>query len=117
MKTLVIGASTNSARYSYKATKSLLEHGHEVALYGLKKGDVYGVSIEQTFPNSDIDTVTMYVGPQNQPSIYQDIIDLKPRRVIFNPGTENTEFIKMLQAEGIETEDACTLVLLSLKSY
>ena len=65
----------------------------------------------------NIDTVTLYVGPQNQPEYYQYIGDLNPRRVIFNPGTENPEFISQLKASGIYTEIACTLVLLATGHY
>ena len=61
---------------------------------------------------ADIHTVTLYVGPANQPQYYDYILRINPQRVIFNPGTENTEFMTILQDKGIETEEACTLVLL-----
>ena len=117
MKTLVVGASPNPSRYSFKATNALLEAGYEVELYGIKKGSIGDLEISKEFPKSGIDTVTMYVGPQNQPILYDQIIELKPRRVLFNPGTENPEFYKILENNGIATEEACTLVLLSLKEY
>ena len=117
-KTLVIGASENPERYSNKAIRALISHNHEVVALGLKKGTVSGVSFhteKEQFEN--IDTVTLYVGPQNQPEYYSYIVGLKPRRVIFNPGTENPEFIKILQAAGIYPEIACTLVLLATGQY
>ncbi len=117
-KTLVIGASENPERYSNKAIKALLAHGHEVVAIGLRPGVVEGVVFDaekKTFEN--IDTVTLYVGPQNQPAYYEYIIALHPKRVIFNPGTENPEFISKLQSEGIYPEVACTLVLLATGQY
>lgn len=118
MKTLVIGASENPERYSYKAIVSLLNHHHEVEALGLKDGEVMGIKFKTGFPElKDIDTVTLYVGPKNQPSYYDYLIKLKPRRIIFNPGTENPELIELAQKHGIQTEIACTLVLLSINQY
>lgn len=117
-KTLVIGASENPDRYSNKAIKALVAHGHEVIAIGLREGQVAGVSFnaeKKAFEN--IDTVTLYVGPQNQPEYYTYILNLKPRRVIFNPGTENPEFISQLKHAGIYPEIACTLVLLATGQY
>ena len=118
MKTLVIGASENPERYSNKAIRSLVNHNEEVVAIGLKKGNVAGIPFDadkKVF--DDIDTVTLYVGPKNQAEYYEYILGLKPRRVIFNPGTENPEFIDKLSAAGIYTEIACTLVLLSTGQY
>ena len=117
-KTLVIGASENPERYSYKAIKALISHQHEVVAIGLRAGEVAGVAFnseKKTFEG--IDTVTLYVGPQNQPEYYSYIIGLEPKRVIFNPGTENPEFIEQLKACGIYPEIACTLVLLATGQY
>lgn len=116
--TLIIGASENPARYSYMAAIKLMQHGHQVILFGKKMGLVNDVEIKDTWnPYWKVDTVTLYINPTNQLSLYQKIIDLKPRRVIFNPGTENPEFIKLLEKEGVECEIACTLVLLSSDQY
>jgi predicted CoA-binding protein len=118
MKTLVIGASENPERYSFKAIQQLVEAGHEVKAVGLKVGNVAGIEIETGKPNfENLDTVTLYVGPANQPVFYDYILSLKPRRVIFNPGTENPELFNLLRKAGIEVEIACTLVLLATKSY
>jgi predicted CoA-binding protein len=117
-KTLVIGASENPDRYSYKAIKALVSHQHEVVAIGLRVGEVAGVSFNsEKKAYENIDTVTLYVGPQNQSEYYSYIIGLKPKRVIFNPGTENPEFIAQLKAAGIYPEIACTLVLLATGQY
>ena len=117
-KTLVIGASENPDRYSNKAIHALVSHGHEVVAIGLKSGEVAGVSFDsEKKPFTNIDTVTMYVGPRNQPDYYTYILNLKPQRVIFNPGTENPEFIAKLKAAGIYPEIACTLVLLATGQF
>ncbi len=117
-KTVVIGASTNPERYSYKATERLKAHGHEVVPVGLKEGEIHGIQILKGTPAiAGVDTVTMYVGPQNQPAFYDYIIGLNPKRVVFNPGTENPEFQNRLQAKGIEPIEACTLVMLSVGNY
>jgi predicted CoA-binding protein len=116
--TLVVGASENPERYSYLAIKRLLGHHHPVKAIGLKEGSVDGVKIEKGHPLfSDIDTVTLYVGTRNQSSLYDYLLQLKPKRVIFNPGTENAEFENLLQQNGIEAERACTLVMLSTGVY
>ena len=118
MKTLIIGASNNPERYFYKAADKLLNHGHEIELLGLRADEVFGQTIDtekKQYP--DIDTVTLYVGPQHQPEYYDYIVSLKPRRVIFNPGTENEEFYEILKKNNIESEVACTLVLLATGQY
>lgn len=117
-KTLVIGASQNPARYSYRATVSLLNHGHSVELLGLRAGEINGNPIQTGQPLlTGIDTVTLYVGPQNQPQFYEYIKQLKPRRVIFNPGAENPAFEQQLRQADIEPIEACTLVMLAIGNY
>ena len=117
-KTLVLGASDNPDRYSFRAAHMLKNHGHEVVPVGIRKGQVAGLDIHTDRPQStDIDTVTLYVGPQNQPAWYDYILSLKPRRILFNPGTENPELERLAQQQGIQTEEACTLVLLSIGQY
>lgn len=118
MKTLVMGASTNPERYSFLAVNKLLDHKHEVVAIGLKNETLSGVEIQKGFPDfKEIDTVTLYLNPQRQSEYYDYIIGLKPRRVIFNPGTENPEFYKILDLNKIEYEAACTLVLLGTNQY
>jgi predicted CoA-binding protein len=117
-KTVVIGASENPDRYAYKATVALQNHRHPVIPVGLKEGEINGVKILKGQPSiEDVDTVTLYVGPQNQPSWMDYIISLKPKRVIFNPGTENDEFEEKLKKNNIEPVEACTLVMLSIGNY
>jgi len=117
-KTLVIGASENPSRYSNMAIKRLLDNNHEVVALGIKNGTVAGIPIETERKNFEaIDTVTLYVGPKRQPDYYQYILDLEPKRVIFNPGTENPELYSLLHENGIEAEVACTLVLLASQQY
>jgi predicted CoA-binding protein len=114
MKTLVLGASTNPARYSFLAVNSLIDHGHEVIPVGLKKGSINGFEILNGKPElTDIDTVTLYLNAANQADWYDYILNLHPRRIIFNPGTENNELDNLAQDNGIQTVIACTLVMLS----
>ncbi|MBO0949106.1 CoA-binding protein [Fibrella forsythiae] len=118
MKTLVIGASENTARYANRAAQSLLQHGHAIELIGLKAGQIQGYPIQTGLPTlNDVDTVTMYVGARNQAGYVDYLKDLKPRRVIFNPGAENPELAQQLKKEGIEPIEACTLVMLSIGNY
>lgn len=116
--TLVIGASTNPNRYSNIAIKRLRDKNIPVVAIGLTAGKVMGVVVDdERVPYEKIDTVTLYLNPKNQESYYDYIIGLKPRRVIFNPGSENEEFEKLLKEAGIEAEVACTLVMLSTNQY
>lgn len=117
-KTLIIGASNNPSRYSYLAAEKLLRYGHQIELLGLKPDVIFDKTIDTERRNYDgIDTVTLYVGPQNQPSYYDYIVSLNPKRVIFNPGTENPELQDLLKKHNIEFEEACTLVMLGTGQY
>jgi uncharacterized protein len=117
-KTIVFGASPNRERYAYKATKKLKDNGYNVIPVGIKRGDIDGIIIRNDTPQvKDVDTITLYLSPNNQKIYYDYILSLKPKRIIFNPGTENIELIGLAKAKGIETELACTLVLLSLGNY
>lgn len=119
-KTVIIGATTNPSRYAYIAAGMLTEYKHEIVPIGIKKGAVYG---RQILPINDrpdvnsVDTVTLYIGPQHQPEHYDYILSLKPKRIIFNPGTENKEFEKLIEEAGSEALEACTLVLLRSGQY
>jgi len=118
MKTLVIGTSTNKERYSYKAIHSLVDKSHQVVAIGSKKGMAFDIPIEtEKFDFQAIDTITLYLNPIAQEAYYDYILSLKPRRVIFNPGTENSTFYKLLAAHNIQYEVACTLVLLATNQY
>ncbi|MDN3725364.1 CoA-binding protein [Aequorivita sp. SDUM287046] len=117
-KTLVLGASQNPSRYSNLAINRLVRYGHPVEAVGLKKATVAGVEIyteKKAFEN--IDTITLYLNPQRQVEYYDYIVSLKPKRVIFNPGTENPALYQILNENNIEAEVACTLILLGTNQY
>lgn len=117
-KTVILGATPNPERYAYLAANKLVRFGHEIVNVGIKQGEVAGVEILNGVPEVEgVDTVTLYVGPKHQPVYYDWLIGLKPRRIIFNPGTENPELAMLARKAGIETEVACTLVLLSSGQY
>lgn len=117
-KTLVLGASLNPSRYSYLAINRLVNNNHEVVAIGLREGKVAGIQIikdKKLF--ADIDSITLYLNPKRQVEYYNYIISLNPNRVIFNPGTENPELYQLLSENNIESEVACTLVLLGTNQY
>ncbi len=117
-KTIVLGATPNPDRYAFQATKRLKAHGHEVIPLGIRKGEIEGIKIENSTPQYEgIHTVTLYLNPDLQKSYYDYILSLKPKRIIFNPGTENFELVRLAKQQGIETEMACTLVMLSIGNY
>jgi predicted CoA-binding protein len=117
-KTLVIGASENPERYSYLAVQKLKKQGHQVVALGRKSGKISDTSIITEFPTEqNIDTVTLYINPELQKQYINDILLLHPKRLIFNPGTENDELYATAKANGIEPLEACTLVLLSTGQY
>lgn len=117
-KTLVIGASEKAARYSNKAIRQLRANKHSVVAIGLRAGRVLDVSFNKEKKDyKNIDTVTLYIGPKHQPEYYDYIVRLNPKRVLFNPGTENEEFYNILEENNIKKDVACTLVLLSTNQY
>lgn len=119
MKTLVLGASPDPQRYSYLAIDKLRMYEHEVIAVGNRSGRVADVDILTEWPDAipELDTITLYLGPDRQKPFYDQIIAYHPRRIIFNPGTENAELMQLAEAAGIEVEAACTLVLLSLNAF
>jgi predicted CoA-binding protein len=117
-KTVVLGASENPSRYSYLAVRKLVNHNHPVVAIGKRKGKVGDVAIETDhLPLTDVDTVTLYLNPRNQQEYYDYILSLQPKRIIFNPGTENDELIDAAKEAGIEPVLGCTLVMLSIGNY
>ena len=117
-KTLVIGASTNPSRFSYLAIKSLIKHNVDVVAVGLKEGEVEGVKIMLGKPLiNDIHTISLYLNPLNQSDYLDYFISLKPKRIIFNPGTENGELMKLARLHKIEVVFDCTLVMLNNGNY
>ncbi len=117
-KTLVFGASLNPGRYSNRVIKRLVDHKVETEAFGLKTGNIEGVEIHNSLDHfSEIHTISLYLNPSRQEQYYQDLIALRPKRIIFNPGTENPAFYQMLKDQDIEVEEACTLVLLATRQY
>lgn len=117
-KTLVLGASENPSRYSHLAVRKLVAHGHPVVAVGRRNGKIGEVIISKDpLQEKDVDTVTLYLNPSNQVPYYDYILSLHAKRIIFNPGTENTELVEKARKQGIETEEACTLVMLSTSQY
>ena len=117
-KTLILGASSNQERFSYLAAERLLAHGHKIELLGKRPEEVFGKIIDtEKKPFEDIDTVTIYLSVKFQPEYYEYIISLKPSRVIFNPGTENSEFKELLKEKNIDVVENCTLILLRTERY
>lgn len=118
MKTLVIGASPNPDRYGNIVVKKLLNYGNEVVLMGSKKGNVEGIEIFINRPvQENVHSVTLYLSMKRQKDWYDYIVELAPKRVIFNPGAENAELSAILKEENIEPVNACTLTMLSLALY
>jgi uncharacterized protein len=117
-KTVVIGASENPSRYSYLATARLAAKGYQVIPIGLKKGKISDVQILTGTPEiPDVHTVTLYMNASRQEPLIDYILSLKPKRIIFNPGAENDELAEKASKQGIETLEACTLVMLSIGAY
>lgn len=117
-KTMVYGASLKPYRYSHRAIKILRLNDYEVVAIGLREGEIEGVKVLTGQPFiKDIHTVTLYLNAQRQAEIYDYVIGLKPKRIIFNPGAENPEFFKLAALQGIFCENACTLVMLSTGDY
>ena len=117
-KTVVLGASLKPNRYSNIALRKLVNYKHEVVAFGMKAGEEAGVVIDTELKAYEaIDTVTLYLNPKRQEEYYNYIVALKPKRVIFNPGTENPELYTILETNNIAFEVACTLVLLASNQY
>lgn len=118
--TAIIGATPNPSRYAYLAAEQLSQMGYPIVPIGIKKGELFGkkiLNIHEKPEVGDIHTVTMYVGPQNQIEWESYLLSLKPKRIIFNPGAENPSFAKRAGEAGIQTLNACTLVMLRSRTY
>ncbi len=116
--TLVLGASPNSWRYSNRAVEKLKAHGQKVIAVGKHPGTIGETRITTELPTgTGVDTVSLYLRAENQKDYYDYILDLKPARIIFNPGAENEELFRMALERGIRPVNACTLVLLATGQY
>jgi predicted CoA-binding protein len=117
-KTLVLGAIAKPEKYAFKAITLLVEKGHSVLAIGQNAGEVAGIKIQtKAIPLKNIDTITLYLNPARQKDYYNYIVETKPKRVLFNPGTENPELYQLLELNNIKSEVACTLVLLTTNRY
>ena len=117
-RTVVLGAVAFPSRYAFKAVHALVEKGHEVFPLGIRDGTIAGIDIIKRKPNLEaIDTVTIYLNSDNQVEWYDYLLELKPNRVIFNPGAENKELGNKLRDNHIHTVEDCTLVMLSVGRY
>ncbi|HYI77099.1 MAG TPA: CoA-binding protein [Chryseolinea sp.] len=119
-KTVVVGATPNQSRYAYLAATMLAEYNHDTVLLGIQKGEINGnkiLNIREKPILENVDTITLYIGPQRQPEWYDYLLSLKPKRIIFNPGTENEEFQNRAEQQGVEVLEACTLVMLRSRQY
>jgi predicted CoA-binding protein len=119
-KTVIIGATTDQSRYAYLAASMLSQYQHKIVPVGIKRGEVFGeqiLDINEKPHIDDVDTITLYIGPQRQPEWYNYLLSLKPKRIIFNPGTENEAFEDMAEQQGIEVVEGCTLVMLRSHQY
>lgn len=115
----ILGASSNEHRYSYKAQEMLTDHGHKVYPVNPYGGEVLGVSCYTSLDQIEdsIDTVTLYVAPKRLSGSIDALIELKPKRVIFNPGTESEEHMARIRNAGIDVLTVCTLVMLSTDQF
>lgn len=119
-KTVIVGATTNPGRYAYLAAEMLTDYKHEIVPIGIKQGEVFGtqiLNIREKPVIMEVDTITLYIGQQHQPEWYDYLLGLHPKRIIFNPGTENATFERMAEEKGIEAIEACTLVMLRSNQY
>jgi uncharacterized protein len=116
--TVLLGASENGSRYSNLATQKLVTHQHPVTAIGIRAGNIGNTPIVTGQPKiENVDTVTLYLNPANQKAYYAYILSLQPKRIIFNPGTENDELVNLATTNGIQAIEACTLVMLSTGQY
>ena len=117
-KTVVLGATPNPARFAYAAVRRLQRDGIETVPVGIRQGEVDGTTILRDQPEiENVHTVTLYLNPERQKAYYDYIFSLQPQRIIYNPGTENGELMRLATERGIENEVACTLVMLASGSY
>lgn len=114
---VILGASPNTRRYSYKATELLSQEGLNVYPVGVRTGEINGVKIKPSYPNDKIDTIGMYLSFENQEKYYDYILQNPPKRIVFNPGTYNPEFQKKLCDIGVEVVNDCILLMVNRGDY
>ncbi len=118
LKTVVLGASPNHSKFSYKCIKSLLRHGYDAVPVGKKGGQIEGMDILTGQPEiEDVHTISLYLNASKQVEYYDYILSLNPKRIIFNPGTHNQDFIDRVKEQGIEVKSDCALLMLNSGTY
>jgi uncharacterized protein len=117
--TMILGASSKPDRYANKAQQLLKEHGHTTLPVNPAETEILGDPVIKNLSDyqGELDTVTVYLRPERLQPLVDELIAMKPKRVIFNPGTENSQLQSRIAAAGIEVEEACTLVLLRSGQY
>ena len=119
-KTVIIGATPDRSRYALLPANMLQEYDNEFVPVSIKTGEVLGkeiLDLRKRPPIEDVDTITLYIGTRRQPEWYDYILGLKPKRIIFNPGTENSELEQLAEDQGIEAVVGCTLVMLRSRQF
>jgi predicted CoA-binding protein len=117
-KTVVLGASSKLDRYSNRAVRTLQKNGHETIALGFENEEINGLKIETDWKKyDDVNTVSLYLNPTRQKAYYDYILDINPKRIIFNPGTENNELVQLANTKNIQCIEACTIVMLNTGQY
>jgi predicted CoA-binding protein len=119
-KTVILGSVPRSYRYAYRAAEMLVDKGIDFIPVGIQEGKVLGKEILNVYDNPQIEevhTITLYINATRQKTVYDFILQLAPKRIIFNPGAENLELKKLAESRQIETVEGCTLVMLSVGNY
>ena len=118
-RVVVLGASPKPERYSNKAVRLLAEKGYRVIPVHPVAESIEGLAVSRRLADicGEIHTLTLYVSPEKSSALLGEIVGLNPQRVVFNPGTENPELRAELQSRGIQTQEACTLVLLNTGQF
>ncbi len=118
-RVVVLGASPKPARYAHQAQRLLMEHGYSVIPVHPKVEEIEGIKVtpELDMVERPVHTLTLYVGPERGEPMLQQMLDLNPVRVIFNPGTESELLQQRLTAHGVECIEGCTLVMLKTGQF
>jgi hypothetical protein len=115
---VVLGASPDPGRYSYRAVRQLVKRNYEVVAIGKKKGLIGDILIETGQPPiQDVHTILIYLSPHHQGEIFDYVLSLRPKRVIFNPGTESPEFEEILISHNVEVVHDCSLVMMAMDRF
>lgn len=116
MRVLIVGASPKPERYAYMALKQLLEAGHDPVLFNPSPAHsmIEGLPVQHSLGTiqGSVDTITLYVGSSRVGALIPELLAIRPRRIIANPGTENQQLAQAARDAGIEYMEACTLILL-----